>query len=709
VIVRDGIALEILLSNNDQIKHALNEATQAACVLLHVDASITFLIQDGYFSAVSLFGCEECSAKIPADSTLFQEFGAQGQDVLRLHRNRCADQEHELILNQMELHSALAVPLLANNKKVGVLLAASRSEHTFNQNDELILHAVADKIGLLLSTDNLRYRREAEALYEISTEISQLLDLDRVLDVIVEKTCSLLNAEISYIALADEDERMIRVRVTQGARGDALHNLAHKYGEGVGGWVAENRVPLLVDNYYKDVTPQPPDAPKILATEGIISAICVPMCTRRGLVGVLYATSRQEAAFNYSQLELLQALGNQAAVAIENARLYDEQKESAEKLRNSITTHKSLLCLVLENQGLQSITDTLSELLQCPVVVENNQFQVLCWSSKGFSNINQQQVLNLQTPSTYYWQDLELIGCQNILQENHHSIRVSPHQELGGHISRVVAPIFGGKTILGYVSALEVEQPLNEQQRAAVEEASIVLALEFLKQDAARASMLHHVITAQEEERKRIARELHDETSQALTALIVSLDTMSLDLAVDPEKAAQQLSATKSIAEGMLENIHRLISDLRPSLLDDLGLMPAIAWYGEQRLKPLGISFHLEGNELDQRLSPAMEIALFRIVQEAITNIIRHAQASTVTVGLIIRENCLILKVEDDGLGFDPQILQSPDTSGKSMGLWGMQERVSTLEGEFHVQTAPGQGTRITVRVPVTQGGRANV
>ncbi len=242
---------------------------------------------------------------------------------------------------------------------------------------------------------------------------------------------------------------------------------------------------------------------------------------------------------------------------------------------------------------------------------------------------------------------------------------------------------------------------LAAQAALAIANARLYDALQ--QEERARAGLLHRVITAQEEERMRIARELHDETSQSLTALIVGLDTARLALADSAHKVEERLHATKSIAEGMLENIHRLIQDLRPTLLDDLGLVPAIYWYGEQRLSPLGIVLHLDGEGLPGRLPSAKETVLFRIIQEAMTNVVRHAQASLVDVRLTQEEGYLTLQVTDNGQGFDPS-LESSDPRANGFGLRGIQERVSILRGEFHVQTAPGQGTMITVRVPIRQG-----
>lgn len=244
------------------------------------------------------------------------------------------------------------------------------------------------------------------------------------------------------------------------------------------------------------------------------------------------------------------------------------------------------------------------------------------------------------------------------------------------------------------------------QERTAAYEAAAKdnarLYTELQRKEQARGELLHRVISAQEDERKRIARELHDETSQSLTALMVGLDTVRMASVQDVQKANNRLEASKAIAETLLRNIHRLVADLRPSLLDDLGLVPAIAWYGEQRLKPLGIEFHLDEKGLKDRLHPTVETALFRIVQEAMTNIVRHAQATTVQVRLVREGGIVALQVSDNGRGFDPQALQPSDLHGQGLGLRGMQERASILGGEFQMQTAIGKGTVITIRVPVS-------
>jgi len=706
------LPVDASLIDNRKMREVLRETTKVAHALLPLEVDIVFFLQNGWLVPVASDGLGATGPLVRIRRSSVEALERAAGLILPIQRAVPALPELVAVLDGTGVGDGFVAPLLADDKLAGVWVLAAESGRTIDDKERLVCRALAGRMSLaiekeLCSAEVVRHASEAAAINEISMEMTQWLDLDRVLSVIIEKTQSLVGADVTGIALADEDARVIRMMPSRGRVEWDHRRLVHPYGYGVGGWVAANRVPLLVNNIYKEVEHFSPLLLEVLASEGLVSAICVPMFTRRGLVGVLSASSRREAAFSPSQLTLLQTLGNHAAIAIENARLYAELKASSEKLRNSISVHERLLSLVLENQGIQVIADTLSELVQCPIVVKDDHFQVLCWSCKGCAS-DRGPVQSPECAAEERQQVVESTEWLGTLCETKHSMRVSPPPGATDRTSRVITRIVRGSTLLGYISALEVEQPLNEQQQASVEEASIIFALEFLKQDIARASMLEHVIAAQEDERQRIARELHDETSQAITALMVGLDTTSLDITSNPAKAAERLSATKAIADGMLENVHRLISDLRPSLLDDLGLLSAIAWYGEQRLKPCGIAFDVQSVGLEKRLPPSIDTQLYRIVQEAITNIIRHAQASAVTVRLALRDGWLTLEIQDDGQGFDSQILQSTEVPLRNVGLWGMRERVGILKGEFRVQAAPGTGTTLTIQVPVSEAETAH-
>ncbi|HKT11061.1 MAG TPA: ATP-binding protein [Terriglobia bacterium] len=270
-----------------------------------------------------------------------------------------------------------------------------------------------------------------------------------------------------------------------------------------------------------------------------------------------------------------------------------------------------------------------------------------------------------------------------------------------------------GSDEVGYLGrALErmrvgLQQSLNEVAQARdqleirIQErtAEIGKLYEELKQrDELRARLLQKLIRAQEEERRRIARELHDETSQVISSLALSLDTAISTLPANASR--DRLLEARALALRTLDGIHRLSFDLRPSVLDDLGLFRAIEWYAERDLKRRGIAVRCESDEQDGRLAPEMETALFRAVQEAITNIVKHSHAETVLIQCAVTPKAVTIEIEDDGCGFDRAGISGTAANGRGLGLAGIQERMEILGGTAHIDSAPGQGTRVVLTVP---------
>jgi len=255
--------------------------------------------------------------------------------------------------------------------------------------------------------------------------------------------------------------------------------------------------------------------------------------------------------------------------------------------------------------------------------------------------------------------------------------------------------LFLKENILEKGENLPLLKGIANSSALAISNAQLYTALRLEERN--RADLLHRVIGAQEEERMRISRELHDETSQSLTALLLGLDTIGIAANKAIEGIEPHIQNLKGITEEMLDNIHRLISDLRPSLLDDLGLVPAIEWYGEQRFKHQGVDFVLEENILEERFPRPVETTLFRIVQEGLTNALRHANATKIKIRLMKNEGYVHLEIHDNGIGFNPRNLESAEAGGRGLGLLGMRERAAILGGTLKIESKVGKGTIVHI------------
>ncbi|GAB4579323.1 MAG: hypothetical protein Fur0022_20610 [Anaerolineales bacterium] len=264
-------------------------------------------------------------------------------------------------------------------------------------------------------------------------------------------------------------------------------------------------------------------------------------------------------------------------------------------------------------------------------------------------------------------------------------------------VVRAVTASIASAFVVRFLRASEVEK---QRQIASLQAARLQ---EAEQREALRGEMLKQIVAAQEAERQRIARELHDETGQALTAIGLGLRGVATALPDNTPSAIQNLRQLESLVSQALIELQRLIADLRPSHLDDLGLPAALRWYvGEVSTRvPLQIQVEITGAE--QPLPAPLKIALFRVAQEALNNIVKHARAQNVHVHLHYAQQEVSLAIEDDGIGFEP----SSPTSKKrlSWGLMGMHERANLLGGQFEIQSQPGAGTRVDIVIPYQQGG----
>ena len=244
---------------------------------------------------------------------------------------------------------------------------------------------------------------------------------------------------------------------------------------------------------------------------------------------------------------------------------------------------------------------------------------------------------------------------------------------------------------------VETERKIADLQQARLEESQ--------QREILRGELFRRVVAAQEAERQRIARDLHDETGQALTAIGMGLRGLAGKLSSRNKDALNNLHKLEALTADSLQELQRLMTDLRPSHLDDLGLSAALRWYSTkiQEHSSLSIRVDIHGEECD--LDDAMKITIFRIIQESLNNVIKHAQATHVNIHVHFDEKNVQISVFDNGIGFDRDQVQQRRTARPSLGLAGMEERAALLGGTVTIQSRPGYGTEVEALIPYHRSG----
>jgi signal transduction histidine kinase len=218
-----------------------------------------------------------------------------------------------------------------------------------------------------------------------------------------------------------------------------------------------------------------------------------------------------------------------------------------------------------------------------------------------------------------------------------------------------------------------------------------------------RQELLRRLMSVQEEERRRVARDLHDDLGQDLAGLSLALQGLERLATTQPEAVPDHLARMRSQTALATEQLYEVILSLRPALLDDLGLPAAVHNLAERLLSGAGIDFQLETNGLGARLPPEAETALFRTIQEALHNIVRHAHAGRVRITLAVREGAFDGEIADDGRGFDPAGVHANGHTARGLGLMGMRERMAQVGGRLDIVSRPGGGTRVRLWLPLPE------
>jgi two-component system sensor histidine kinase UhpB len=250
------------------------------------------------------------------------------------------------------------------------------------------------------------------------------------------------------------------------------------------------------------------------------------------------------------------------------------------------------------------------------------------------------------------------------------------------------------------VQAIYLVDRERSRQLLAAQEARVAaleqVQHEMEEREILRRQLLRHAVISQEEERKRIARELHDETAQILTAFTLSLGLLKNSTA-RMHSCARPIGQLQALSQQLSDNLYRIVHALRPAQLDDLGLVPALHYLVDEGRERFGLEIALAVEGSRQRLDPLVETVVFRIAQEAVQNVGRHAQTTAAQIRLCFGAQALLLQVQDRGVGFESHQVFSPP---RGWGLAGMRERAESVGGQFQVRSTPGFGTQVEISIP---------
>ncbi|MGH3133237.1 MAG: GAF domain-containing protein [Gaiellaceae bacterium] len=533
-------------------------------------------------------------------------------------------------------------------------------------------------------------------LVDAGIALSSELSLDALLQRIVETSAELTGARYAALGIIDATGQALEGFFTTGIDAETYAAIGElPRGRGILGVLIREARPLRLHDIADDPRSVgfPPSHPPMKTFLG------VPILLRGTGYGNLYLTEKEGGGdFTEEDEELTQLLAAQAAVAVENARLYESstrwlrQLETLNEIGNALASElelEPLLALVVRR--LRDLVHARLVLVTLP----DTESTLRIAAADG-------------TPDDVTDMSLELVSSKaGRVLERGRSERVDSLLD-DPEVDQLAARQFGAHTGL-YV-------PLLHQNRAI----GVLIAHDKAGQNprfsdddlrvaetlAARAAIavdlsrrvsrdaVSRVVEAQELERSRLARELHDETGQALTSILLGLKT--LEQSVGAGEEADAVAALRDLVVSTLQDVRRLAVELRPAVLDDFGLGPALERLVHTHREQAHVAIDFEEHLREERLPNDVETTLYRIVQEALTNVAKHAGATRISILLTRKEASVVVVVEDDGRGFDPL-----ETRPDALGLAGMRERVGLLGGRLTLEAEPGVGTTVVAEVPV--------
>lgn len=598
-------------------------------------------------------------------------------------------------------------------------------------------------LNQITKTENTRLHEQAqrhalhlEAASLVGQRVTSMLDLDSLL----VEMLTLIRAKFGYdhanLFLVDEETKEIALREADGPSAPLIkaRGVRLKIGkEGITGWVASTGQTLVCN----DVS-QEPRYYKVELLPETQSELAVPLHVGERVIGVLDVQSDRRNAFDQGDVTALEILGNQVGIAIENARLFQETKHRYEAM---VALHETSLDIIarLETPALlQALLRRGAMLLGSKAgqlylydapralihtiasynthrdfagvtlqlgegvigrVIQTGKPMIIndYWNWVGHATAFEGGTENRIVGVPLKWED-QIIGGIDILNDPDGRSFDSNDIWLLSQFADLAS--IAVKNAELHTQIKQISQEL--EQKVAERTGELSRAKDEIADKAERLrSLWDKTIRLQEEERARIARDMHDGVIQLITAACFELKATRVVAGSGlPPLAQEKMDTLREILDEMETELRRAIYNLQPPMLDAIGLVPALQKHAIAFQKLSGISCRIQSTGSTYHLPPATEIAVFRLVEESLHNVLSHSRASQAAVALDFAPACLSVTVQDDGQGFD-YAQGKKNGNGKGLGLLGMRERVKTLNGDMKVSSSLGHGTRLVFRLPL--------
>ena len=506
-------------------------------------------------------------------------------------------------------------------------------------------------------------------LNAISSALYSSLELPGVFDKAVRMVSELMSADVVLLFTANESSQVLELAAYHGISADLVPEIKPlKTGEGIYGELVKSGNALIIE----DNTVIPPEFSGILLRMNIRTQMAVPLVFQERVRGVICIGVRAPKQFNNYDRDLMVSVGREIAVAIENARLYGVQRLVTEQLKLSEGKYHRLFDLASDAIFVTDLSGKLIEVNRASAELMGDTVEdVIGTDIRRYLSPEELEIARRVRRALLLGQPFSQPYEQKLIRNDKTEVILMLSSNLVRHGDE--PPVFE-----------HVARNVTRERRM---------------QDNLR-HYVQQITRIQEEERNRIARDLHDETAQALYALTRQLDNF---IRSSPNLAAETSAFLKGLVEQtktISQEVRRFSQDLRPPLLDDLGLLSTIRWLTGDMEHRTHIIVKLTVSGVERRLAPHVELAIFRIIQEALRNVEKHASATRVDVSIEFAEGKINISITDNGKGFKLAGDVGDLPRDGRLGLMGMKERVNLLGGELTITSEPSQGTRVLIQLP---------